>query len=92
MILALLAISCTALLPPGPHELQCTAEYLHDGGYVATAYSGHYGSALVECSGEGHPARVTLRSMGEVVCMEEEVLFADNFDSGDLNGWDYATP
>ncbi len=82
MTLLLAAIICTTVLPMGAHTLECTAEYVHTMENGAQYYSSitrgivTHGAYTTECSGEGHPERVTMRDLGIVVCMEERDLFS----------------
>ena len=102
MTLLLAAIMCTTVLYTGSHPLECTAEYVHtlpDGTqYYDSITEGVWVPVLpgtigytAECSGEGHPERVTMKDMGMVVCMEEKDLFSDGLESGDTSAWSNAS-
>ncbi len=94
MTLLLAAIICTTVLPMGAHTLECTAEYAHTlpsgEQYHSSITRGivTHGAYVTECSGEGHPWRVTMRDNGIVVCREvQESIFSDGFEGGDTSAW-----
>jgi len=87
------AISCTATLPAGNHSLECTAYYQHDN-YQSTKTHVFWMPIPMdaECSGEGHPFKVSMKNNGVDVCHNETPLFANGFESGDTGAWSYVTP
>lgn len=91
------AIVCSVLLTPGLHALECKAEYLHTIGGIRYWHEVTHGQLIIgnqqaNCSGEGHPQRVTMKDLGAVVCRAEVFLFSDGFESGSTTAWTSVVP